>query len=314
MHDLIEQHLDRIEALKSASTHDVRSSELRRFNEWVDDHGYDITEMDALEIEQYLIENKNQGYARETLGSQFQSIFGLFTFLTGKVDVYEEHPMDGLKRGDYDDGGRSKKFKETDMVYVDPDEVEAMAANVTAPSLRNELLIRLLFHTGVRIGEAVSIDVDDIDLDHRSIRIHATKTEKRRTVYYQPSLDILLEQWINGGHRAALPKAAESSRLFLTSRDVLSPDWAGKLVHRAAENAGIQEVMYIDAGGANRYRITPHALRHGHAVQALKSGIDVRTLQRHLGHENLEMTMRYLQLIDDDVQHAYRRFDPAPED
>jgi integrase/recombinase XerD len=81
-----------------------------------------------------------------------------------------------------------------------------------------------------------------------------------------------------------------------------------KIVRPAAEEAGIQEVVYTDKNGGQRYRITAHALRHGHGVHALKSGIDVRTVQKHLDHAKLEMTMRYLQLIDSDVKEGYRRF------
>jgi len=81
-----------------------------------------------------------------------------------------------------------------------------------------------------------------------------------------------------------------------------------EIVKDAAENAGIQNVINRDALDRSRHRITAHALRHGHAVTALKSGIDVRTVQKHLGHTDIETTMEYLQLIDDDVMEAYQRF------
>ncbi|PSP69869.1 hypothetical protein BRC80_10170 [Halobacteriales archaeon QH_9_66_26] len=63
--------------------------------------------------------------------------------------------------------------------------------------------------------------------------------------------------------------------------------------------------MYEDKGGGKRWKITSHALRHGHAVASLKSDIDVRTVQEHMGHSDISMTMKYLRLIDDDVREAY---------
>ena len=69
--------------------------------------------------------------------------------------------------------------------------------------------------------------------------------------------------------------------------------------------------MYTDQRGRNCYRNTTHSLRHGHAVHALKEGIDVRTVKKHLGHSKLEMVMKYLQLIDDDVKEAYEGFGAA---
>ena len=88
----------------------------------------------------------------------------------------------------------------------------------------------------------------------------------------------------------------------------MNPDDVGQMVKQAAIDADINEVMYEDQHGNERWKITAHALRHGHAVHSLKSGIDVRTVQQHLGHSSLDMTVRYLNLIDDDVRQAYKKF------
>ena len=130
-----------------------------------------------------------------------------------------------------------------------------------------------------------------------------------RTVFYQSSLDFLLEQWIDGGYRDSFPNATDSPYLFTGDRrPAINSDDVGVIVKEAATEAGVNEVMYEDAHGNERWKLTSHALRHGHAVEALKSGIDVRTVQKHLGHSSLDMTMRYLNLIDNDVREAYRRF------
>lgn len=102
--------------------------------------------------------------------------------------------------------------------------------------------------------------------------------------------------------------AADSPYLFVSRKaDRLRTENVGRMVKKAAENAGIQSVLYTDQRGHERTRITSHALRHGYAVHALKSGIDIRTVQEHMGHAKIETTMKYLQLIDDDVKESYRR-------
>lgn len=309
MDELIEQYLTRVEAMKSEATHRTFTSNLRQFDSWLNDTGYEIAEMDPLELEQFFIEMNNDGYAPNTVASRFESVRALYKFLSGKLGAIEENPMDDLKRSDYVEKG-TKKHDSTDVVYITPEEKEALCENVPSPTLRNELIIRLLWQIGARKSELVEIELDDIDREKRAIDLWSNKTKEWRTVYYQPSLDLLMDQWIDGGYRDSFATAAGSPYLFVTERsEQMAPETVNrKIIRKAAEQADIQEVMYTDKGGGKRYRVTAHALRHGHGVHALKSGIDVRTVQKHLGHAKLEMTMRYLQLIDEDVREGYRRF------
>jgi integrase/recombinase XerD len=309
MDDLIQQYLARVESMKSEATHATFKSNLRQFDQWVEREGHDVRDLDPLELEQFFVEMMNDGYAPNTVASRFESVRGLYKFLCGKLGALDQNPMDDLTRADYVETG-TKKHDKAGVVYVTEEEMEAMCENVPAPTLRNELIIRLLWQTGVRKSELVEIELDDVDRDDRSINIWSNKTKGWRTVYYQSSLDLLMDQWIDGGYRDSFVPAEDSPYLFVTERSeqISTKTVNRKIVKRAAEEAGIQEVMYEDQSGSNRYRVTAHALRHGHGVHALKSGIDVRTVQKHLGHAKLEMTMKYLQLIDEDVKEGYRRF------
>lgn len=309
MDTAIERYLNRIEAMKAESTYNTYKSNLRQFSSWADDQGYDITEMSALDLEEYFFEMRKQGYAPNTIGSRFESVRGLYKSLAGKLGVIEENPFEELQRRDYVEKN-TRKHDQSNITYVTPEEKEALCEHVPAPKLRHELLVRMLWQTGVRVSELVGIEIDDIQRDERAITVWSPKTKEHRTVYYQPSLDVLLDQWLEGGYRAAFAPAENSSYLFVSERSehMHAKTVNKKVVKPAAEAAGIQDVLYTDNAGNERYRVTPHALRHGYAVHALKSGIDVRTVQQHLGHADLEMTMKYLQLIDDDVKEGYRNF------
>ncbi|MDG5759392.1 tyrosine-type recombinase/integrase [Natronococcus sp. A-GB1] len=304
----IERHLDRVKGMKSEGTFKRRRVDLRDYNEWLEDQGYgDCASLDWLQIESYLLEQNSKGYAPSTVASKYQSLRELYDFLTD-IDEYDDSPFEKLSRKDYVNGNSSKKFDESEVIYVTPEDVELMTENVPKPTLRNELIIRLMFQTGVRRSELVSIELEDINREERSIEIWSQKTQSSRTVFYQPSLDLLMEQWIDGGYRDSYLAAAESDHLFLGQKGELKKDRLGNIIKEAAENADIQEVMYEDQQGRKRYRITCHALRHGHAVHALKSGIDIRNLQKHMGHADIERTSEYLQLINDDVREAFRQF------
>lgn len=312
MHDLIEKHLRRVKAMKAEQTYATYKTNLKQFDAWVDDRGYDLTEMGALDLEEYFFEMKDEGYAPNTIGSRFESVRGLYNTLCNKFDAIDENPFENLRRSEYVTKN-TRKHDESNISYVTPKEKEALCENVPSPTLRNELLIRLLWQTGARKSEIVVVELDDVDRENRSITLWSNKTKEHRTVYYQSSLDLLFDQWLDGGYRASYKTAEDSPYLFVSERsEHIHVDTVNtKVVKRAAEAAGIQEVLYTDKSGNKRYRITPHALRHGHAVHALKNGIDVRTVQQHLGHADLEMTMKYLQLIDDDVKEGYRDFSPS---
>lgn len=82
----------------------------------------------------------------------------------------------------------------------------------------------------------------------------------------------------------------------------------------AAKEAGIQDVQYVDQRGNKQRRVTTHTLRHGFAVNALKCGIDIRRLQKLLGHADISTTQKYLRVIDEDVKEAYHKFNPQGPD
>jgi integrase/recombinase XerD len=310
MNSWIERHLDRVEATKAESSYDTHRSNLKDFDRWLESRDKKLTDLSTLDLEDYFIDLKQQGYAPNTIASRFESVRGLYNRLSGRFEAIEYNPFEDLDRKEFVEKN-TKKHNRTDVVYVTPEEKELLCEHVPSPTLRNELIIRLMWQTGIRKVELINIELDDIDREERRIEVWSNKSKETRSVFYQPSLDLLLDQWLDGGHRSSYVPAESSPYLFVTQRSeqLHISTVTDKVVKPAAEAAGIQEVMYEDQGGCKRYRVTPHALRHGHAVHALKSDIDVRRVQQHLGHSSLEITMEYLQFIDQDVKEAYEHFD-----
>lgn len=305
------------------NTYDSRSGELRRFDQWCEENGYDLLELGPQKVQEFITHLDDQGYAPGTIESYFEAIRVLYNELSGILDKREDHPVEDLleykkKSKIIPSSNGAKKHDELEYSYLDKDEVLTVADNVPAPRVRNELLVKLMFQTGIRASEASEIRLDNIDRDTNTIRIrnkkkdNPTPEERYRTVIYHPDrngVGALMRLWLDSGRRDALSKyAAESDRLFISERAPELPvDRITRIVRRAAENAGMQEVMYQDQRGRDRYKITAHTLRHSHAVYALKSGIDVRTLQEHMGHESIDITEKYLRIVSDDVEEKFKR-------
>lgn len=266
-------------------------------------------------------------YAADTVGVRRASVSKLYYYLSevsneGNADLPEsvpDNPNDDLNmpRGWIDrDTKKQKAMKKQDFFHLEPDGIELLCENVPSPRVRWETMVRLSFHTGVRRQELCDIRLPDINWDARSIDIRG-KGSKNRTVYFGPELTGILNEYIDN-YRAASPQAADSNYLFVSNhRPKIDPTRYNSAVVEAAERAGIQEELYTDSGGRTRYKISSHTVRHSHAMNALECGIDLRTIQSHLGHSEIETTMKYLRKQKKEkVRQKYdQRFNPSgPED
>jgi len=211
----------------------------------------------------------------------------------------------GTKKGDY-------LGNNNDVHALRPDEIQAICDNVPSPTMQSELLVRLSYQCGLRRGEVSRIRLKDIDRSagERSIYIpDAHSKSKPRTVYYRPSLDFLLNQWIDV-ERGAVSGADESEYLFPSYGESghIAPRHASRVVQKAAENAGIQEVMYHDKAGRPKYKITHHCLRHSFGLHSVLNGMSAKMLKELMGHESLDTTQKYMDAAERHVRHAAHTF------
>jgi len=319
---------------KSASAINSYRISLGDFLDWLDDEEttYSGRETDILAIDSDAIKNHidhlyehDDDYSSGTIIMRFQDIQAFFSWLfteryiennpTDRVNIYE---WDGITRKGTKKGKITKSRE--GVVYVTETEKEQIAENVPAPLTRNELIVRLMWQTGVRASELVDIRLSDIYFDERKIEIATAKRDEHevRVVWYQPSLDILMDRWRKDRDSMLL---SNCPYLFLTNRaaeagsNSIQPSRVNKVVKEGAREAGIQEVLYEDASGGERCLITSHALRHGYGVYAVKDqgdgGIDIRTLQILMGHSKLETTAKYLKFADETLKKKARRHGPS---
>ncbi len=145
------------------------------------------------------------------------------------------------------------------------------------------LAVALMVATGVRVNEAVTIRCRDIDLPGKSVRI-VGKGRRERQVF-------LPNDWITGLTRAYLETRAalgvkHSHLLFNSHHDPLTAPALRSRLAKAAQDAGL------------RTRVTPHMLRHTAATQLIEAGVDIRYIQRLLGHASLTTTEIYTHVSD----------------
>ncbi|MCD6462067.1 MAG: tyrosine-type recombinase/integrase [Thermoplasmata archaeon] len=175
--------------------------------------------------------------------------------------------------------------------YLKEHEINAL---IHAPErLRDHLILLLLYQTGMRVGELAALNVGDVDFDSEEIYIQKAKRHSEGRVV--PLVDPVTRSKL----RYYLGQRIRNKRdpLFLSNKGGrLSKRQIQRLVEKYAAQVGIDPE-----------RRHAHVLRHTHAVHALKSGIDLRTLQQNLGHSSIEVTAIYLTMDIDERKEAYRR-------
>ncbi|MBT0769817.1 tyrosine recombinase XerC [Kineosporia sp. J2-2] len=163
--------------------------------------------------------------------------------------------------------------------------------------VRNLAMLELLYATGVRVGELCSLDVDDIDLDRRTIRVLGKGGKERVVPFGVPAADAL-KAWLNSA-RPALTSENSGPAGFLGRRGGrVNQRQVRQVVHEALERVK-------DAPS-----LGPHGLRHSAATHLLDGGADLRSVQELLGHATLTTTQLYTHVSVDRLRASYRQAHP----
>jgi site-specific recombinase XerD len=186
--------------------------------------------------------------------------------------------------------------------FLEPDELTRLfeAVDITNPiGLRDRAILELLFSSGLRVSELVSLDTDHINLDRREFTVRG-KGQKDRPIYISEAAAICLDAYLK-------TRTDEFKPLFIHyagSQDGtdggsftrLTPRSVQRMVKHYALKAGITKT------------VTPHTLRHSFATDLLMNGADLRSVQGLLGHANISTTQIYTHITDPQLKAVHEKF------
>ena len=246
--------------------------------------------VDAHMIASYLLELHSRGYSDTTRARKVASAKSLFAFLI-EEGVVDTDPMDNVS---------SPKLGRSLPDTLTVDEVDALLSAPTGDSPaadRDRAMLELLYASGIRVGELVSLNLDDISLDQGAIRCFGKGSKERMVPIHDRATDVL-RAYLGRG-RPALAKAQSGAALFLNSRGKrLSRQGFWLVLKGWAEQSGI------------RKRVTPHTLRHSFATHLLRGGAPLRHVQELLGHASITTTQVYTHLTSEHVRTEYAKAHP----
>ncbi len=167
----------------------------------------------------------------------------------------------------------------------------------TTLGLRDALILELLYSTGVRVSELVSICINDINFNKKEIRIFG-KGSKERIVLYGNKCSDLLDDYISKS-RSKLYSEYSGDYLLLSKK--------GRQINQREIRTIIDDVV---SKAGLKIHISPHVLRHTFATDLLNNGADLRSVQELLGHESLSTTTIYTHITNERLRNVYLHAHP----
>lgn len=281
---------------------------LEDFSTWLAENERDVTDVDFLDIQNYLSYLTNdQKYADKTVYGKFVPV-RLFYNQLKKLDRVDDNPVEEVDITDYIDSTRSTRTEEKtnkSRIYLSKEELMELVDNVPAPRLRNRLCILFLYYTGLRVSEVTHIKLDNLNREQRTVEVEIKGGDSHTAIWHE-KLDGLLTQWLDYGYRESYPTAEDSEYLFVTNTtERLSASRLNEIINEAANNAGLQEVIYEDTLGRKRKKISAHTLRHSFAMHFLQEGGSFEALSNRLAHSSVTTTEIYGEVEDDRGMEEY---------
>jgi integrase/recombinase XerC len=249
----------------------------------------DLKRVDHLAVRSYLAHLSRRKLSRATSARHLSALRSFFKYLV-REGVVEANPARAVTT--------PKKEKHLPAV-LQPADVALILEQQdrsTTLGLRDAAWMELLYASGLRISELVGIDIDDLELRAKLVKVHG-KGSKERIVPFGGKAEAALRAWL--AVRGELVKDVDEQAVFVNYRG-----------HRiTTRSIGRLFEVYLRRA-AIRAGISPHTMRHSFATHLLNAGADLRGIQELLGHASLSTTQKYTHLNDWQLIAVYKKAHP----
>jgi integrase/recombinase XerD len=239
----------------------------------------DLAEMERADLEGFIEHEQDRGLRISTVRTRLACIVAFLHFLV------EQEVISGVVLK------RRMKLKLPDVLprAMNPSDVQKLLSAID--DIRDRALILLLLRTGMRIGEALGLRLNDLDMPDRKVHLfQGEKNSMGRVVYLSDDVLSALKIWL---------RQRDQNKEFLFYGNSNKP---------VCYSTGRSRfVKYIQKAGLEQKGYTVHCLRHTFASELLNAGMRLECLQQLLGHQDIEVTRRYARLTDRTREEEYFR-------
>ena len=292
--DLIREYLLYLQVEKglAASSVETYRGELAKLRGWASAREREPQDLRHDELTQFLMSLSRGGLSPRSLNRALSTLRGFYRFLL----------VDGHLTTDPTANLQSPQFGQKLPRFLTEEEMARLLNapdTSTAEGVRDRTIIELLYATGLRVSELISLKRGGVNVDTGLLSCMGKGSKQRQIPVGRGALQWLLQ---HQGARRALLSGKESDRLFVTpggrplTRMVV---WG--MLRRHAERAGLRDV-------------SPHVLRHSFATHLLEHGADTRSVQAMLGHSDLATTQIYTHVTGERLRNVYERHHPRAKE
>ena len=265
--------------------------DVTQFSEYLEEH-YDsagLTQASGEMIQGYMDWMRGRGKSAASITRFLASIKSFYNYLVsaGAVDA---NPARGLSAGKAE-----RKYPE----ILTNKEVELFLEQpqcVDAKGFRDHAMLELLYATGIRVSELISLDLQDLNLAAGFIHC-ASKGKERIIPLYHVAVKAL-QDYVKDVRPDLIADSGEQALFVNMNGERMSRQGFWKIIKYYQEKAGIEK------------DITPHTLRHSFAVHLLENGADLRSIQEMLGHADISSTQIYTHVVKKQLKDVYQKAHP----
>ena len=281
-------------AEKNASPYTVKNyrHEIGQFLDFLKEQGIDSWDgVDRYVLRRYLAWLQAEGYVKASITRRISELRSFCRYLV-REGILDTNPIRAIS---------SPRIPKRLPDYLDPHQVEAMLAapDATVPQgQRDRAIMEVLYASGLRVSELVSLNLSNVDLRHGEIRVWGKGAKERLALLGEPACRALT-RYIEDGRSKLIKENRVTNALFLNRLGTrLSTRSVSNILDKYAKLAGLER------------RVTPHIMRHTFATHLLDGGADLRTVQELLGHADLSSTQIYTHVSQARAKEVYRKAHP----
>ena len=310
MKEQLESFLEHLALNENASEHTVRAyqSDLTQFLRFLAQQlqrprgEVSPQDIDRARVREFLTELHKRGNSRASAARKLAAIRAFGRFLT-REGVVDRDPAAFV--------GTPKREQRLPAHLGEGEITQLLETPDTAQPLgrRDRAILELFYASGLRLSELVGLDVDDINLSSRVVRVLG-KGRKERIVPFNRSTEDALRAWLQDWETIGAPGKRGHSTFYKSRKNLSVPIFLNYQGRRLSTRSVDRLVRKYVAACSTRFGISPHALRHSFATHLLERGADLRAIQELLGHARLTTTQRYTHVNAAQLIETYRKTHP----
>jgi integrase/recombinase XerD len=278
-------------------------SSIKQYVAYLRQRGVSLLDVDKHVLHDYIHERRSQGTGQKTLENDLSGIAGFYEWLVFE-DYMERNPVPGVRKR------YLRRYKQENDADVESPRrlltVEEMSLLINSVvDTRDKAIMTLLAKTGVRRGELIAMDVEDVDWSEQSITLKRNRFKKRsgRTVFFDDETGRLLRRWLNQRQRLGV----KTSALFVGEHgERLKRNGVYSMVAKHA-----QRVHLHDRNSPRpEDHFSPHCFRHWFTTHLRRAGMDREFIKALRGDRRREAIDIYDRIDPDELRRAYLAYIP----